>query len=160
MTLIKMLDCGIKIYEVTLNQSIFDKVVFTNGDGKKTVALDVPEYNHTGFYFSDVDYTQAELTPARFTYTYDKPATMYVALQTEEDNGGTGNNGGENGGGQTPSGGASGNGSGNGEPVDPAVMGDVAAIPDWTKAIFSLVLGCVAVFAVVLRLRERDKHNC
>lgn len=175
MTLIKTLDCGIKIYEVTLNQSIFDKVVFTNGDGKKTVALDVPEYNHTGFYFSDVDYTQTELTPARFTYTYDKPATMYVALRTEEDDDGDGDGG--NGGQKEPSnvdsenesgngtgtgtgtGNGSGSESGNGETIDPEVMGDVAAIPDWTKAIFSLVLGCAAVFAVVLRLRERDKHN-
>ena len=87
---------------------------------------------------------------------------MYVALQPEEDDDsdGDGGNGGQKEPSNVDSENESKNGNGTSEPIKPEGMGDVAAIPDWTKAIFSLVLGCAAVFAVVLRLRERDKHNC
>lgn len=83
---IKTLNCGVKIYEVTVNQSQFDKITFTNGDGLQTVELDVPINNHTGFYFTDSDLSAQYLEPNRFIYSYDEPAVLFANKTLLENN--------------------------------------------------------------------------
>ena len=76
---IKTLDSGVKIYEVTINQSKWDKVVFTNGAGAKTAEITVPTKNHIGYYFTDSDVTADAVVPGMFLYTYDElPDVEYV----------------------------------------------------------------------------------
>ncbi len=75
-SVIKVLESGVKIYEVTINQSKWDKVVFTNGSGAKTVPLSVPTKNHIGYYFTDSDTTAAQVTPGLFLYTFDQLANI------------------------------------------------------------------------------------
>ena len=75
-SVIKVLDSGVKIYEVTINQSKWDKVVFTNGSGAQTVEITVPSKNHVGYYFTDSDVTAAKVAPNTFLYTYDDLADI------------------------------------------------------------------------------------
>ena len=75
-SVIKVLDSGVKIYEVTVNQSKWDKIVFTNGSGAQTVEITIPTKNHVGYYFSDTDVTAAKVAPDMFLYTYDELAEI------------------------------------------------------------------------------------
>lgn len=76
---VKVLNCGVKIYCVTVNQSKWDKIIFTNGNGQQTIPLDVPTSNYVGFYFTDSDQNGTELVPKKFLYTFDSIDT-YEAL--------------------------------------------------------------------------------
>ncbi|MBD5156759.1 MAG: starch-binding protein [Butyrivibrio sp.] len=82
---IKVLNSGVKIYCVTVNQSKWDKIIFTNGEGQRTAALDVPTANYVGFYFSDSDKEDAELVPNKFLYTFDSLDTYEELVYSMHD---------------------------------------------------------------------------
>ncbi|MCM1308079.1 MAG: starch-binding protein [Butyrivibrio sp.] len=82
---IKVLESGVKIYCVTVNRSKWDKIIFTSGDGQQTAALDIPEMNYVGFYFSDSDLEEAELVPNKFLYTFDSLDTYEELVYSMHD---------------------------------------------------------------------------
>jgi hypothetical protein len=70
---IKTLECGAKIYCITINQSKWDKIIFTDGESNKTISLDIPSENHIGFYSTDCTYDEdGNIIPSKFKYNYDK----------------------------------------------------------------------------------------
>lgn len=69
---IKILNCGAKIYCVTVNQSKWDKLVFTDGEGNSTVELDIPDKNNIGYYLTDSTTDEnGYVIPNKFRYNYD-----------------------------------------------------------------------------------------
>ena len=76
-TRIKTLNCGVKIYCITLNRDKWDKIIFMNStgdDAKRTVDLDVPSQNYLGYYLTDgtIDEASGRWQPAMFRYCYDR----------------------------------------------------------------------------------------
>ncbi len=69
---IKILDCGAKIYCVTVNQSKWDKLLFTDGESNSTVELDIPDKNNIGYYLTDSSTDEnGYVIPNKFRYNYD-----------------------------------------------------------------------------------------
>ena len=69
---IKTLDCGARVFCVTINQSKWNKIVFTDGSSNRTIELDIPEENNIGYYLTDSSTDEnGYVIPNKFRYNYD-----------------------------------------------------------------------------------------
>lgn len=70
---IKILPSGAKVYEVTVDRSKWDKIVFTDGVNNRTVEIDIPTENYVGFLLSDdTKNDSGYFVPSKFKYTFDR----------------------------------------------------------------------------------------
>lgn len=52
-SLMDTLDSGAKMYGIAVNRSKWDKIIFTNGGGEQTIAIDTPDENYIGCYITE-----------------------------------------------------------------------------------------------------------